>query len=84
MVCAYAPRSRIAHVTSRKLDFHNVTRKKDDGFASCALMALAAALADFNYKDAEIIVAAMAKEYGVGTYARRAREVLHQGHDLLH
>jgi hypothetical protein len=61
-----------------------VTRKKDDGFASCALMALAAALADFNYKDAEIIVAAMAKEYGVGTYARRAREVLHQGHDLLH
>jgi hypothetical protein len=28
-------------------------------------MALSAALADCNYKDAEIIVAAMAKEYGV-------------------
>jgi hypothetical protein len=42
-----------------------MTRKKDDGFTSRALMALAAALADCNYNDAEIIVAAMAKEYGV-------------------
>jgi hypothetical protein len=48
-----------------------MTRKKDDGFASRALMALAAALADCNYKDAEIIVAAMARERGVGTYARQ-------------
>jgi hypothetical protein len=42
-----------------------MTRKKDDGFTSRALMALAAALSDCNYQDAEIIVAAMAKEYGV-------------------
>jgi hypothetical protein len=34
--------------------------------SSRALMALATALADCNNKDAEIIVAAMAREHGVG------------------
>jgi len=34
-------------------------------------MALVTAMADRNYKDAEIIVAALAKEHGVGAYAER-------------
>jgi broad specificity polyphosphatase/5'/3'-nucleotidase SurE len=40
-----------------------MTRKNDDGFASRVLMALAAALADCNYKDAEIIVAVMPEDF---------------------
>jgi hypothetical protein len=42
-----------------------MTRKKDDGFITRALMALATAMADQNYRDAEIIVAALARENGV-------------------
>jgi broad specificity polyphosphatase/5'/3'-nucleotidase SurE len=42
-----------------------VTKKEDDGSTSRALMALATAVADQNYWDAEIIVAAPAREHGV-------------------
>jgi hypothetical protein len=42
-----------------------MTKKEDDGFTSRALMALATAVADQNYRDAEIIVAALAREHGV-------------------
>jgi len=42
-----------------------MAKKTDRGFTGRALMALATALADRNYRDAEIIVAALAKELGV-------------------
>ena len=46
-----------------------MTKKTDCGFTSRMLMVLATAMADRNYKDAEIIVVALAKEHGLGDYA---------------
>jgi hypothetical protein len=48
-----------------------MSKKKDDGFTGRALMALVTAMEDQNYKDAEIIVAALAKEHGLENYAQR-------------
>ena len=42
-----------------------MTRKTDDGFTSRALMALVTAMADKNYRDAEVIVAALAREHDI-------------------
>jgi hypothetical protein len=64
-------RSRIAHHTWELGLSHMANRKKDDGFTGRALMALATAMADRNYKHAEIIVAALAREHGLGDYAQR-------------
>ena len=42
-----------------------MAKKTDRGFTRRALRAPATAMADRNYKDAEIIVAALAKEQGI-------------------
>jgi hypothetical protein len=43
----------------------NTNGMMNDGFTSRALMALVTAMADKNYADAEVVVAALAKEHGV-------------------
>jgi hypothetical protein len=48
-----------------------MAKKKDDGFTGRALMALVTAMVDHNYRDAEVIVAALAKEHGYEAYAAR-------------
>jgi hypothetical protein len=48
-----------------------MTKKTDDGFTSRALMALVNAMAGQKYKNAEIIISALAKEHGLGHYAER-------------
>jgi hypothetical protein len=48
-----------------------MTKKSDDSFTVRLLMALVTAMADRNYKDARVIVATLAKEHGLGTYADR-------------
>jgi hypothetical protein len=54
-----------AQMTHGAIGVIYMTKKEDDGFTSRALMALATAVADQNYRDAEIIVAALAREHGV-------------------
>jgi hypothetical protein len=49
----------------------HMAKQKDDGFTGRALMALVTAMADRNYRDAEVIVTALAKEHGLGPYAQR-------------
>jgi hypothetical protein len=45
--------------------------KKDDAFTARALMALTTAMADRNYKDADVLVAALAKEHRTQTASGR-------------
>jgi hypothetical protein len=52
-----------------------MTKKTDRGFTTRALMALVTAMADQNYRDAEILFAALAKEHGLGSYAARVMAV---------
>jgi hypothetical protein len=48
-----------------------MTKRTDDGFSGRVLMGLVTAMADRDYKVAETLVAVLAKEHGVGTYAKR-------------
>jgi hypothetical protein len=50
---------------------NDMTKKTDDGFTGRLLMALVTAMADRNHKDARVLVAALAKEHGLGAYAER-------------
>jgi hypothetical protein len=48
-----------------------MTKRLDRGFTARALMALVSAMSDQNYKNAETIVAALAREHGISAYAKR-------------
>lgn len=44
---------------------NQMTKKEREAFTQRALMVLTTAMADRNYKDAEIVAAALAQQYGV-------------------
>jgi hypothetical protein len=46
-----------------------MTKKKDDGFTQRTVVLLCTAIADRNYKDAKMLVHALAKEHGAAAYA---------------
>jgi hypothetical protein len=48
-----------------------MTKKKDDGFTQRMVVLLCTAIADKNYKDAKMIVQALAKEHGAANYAAK-------------
>jgi hypothetical protein len=47
------------------MGLHHMTTKQKKAFTTRALMALTTAMGDQNYRDAEVIVAALAKAHGV-------------------
>jgi hypothetical protein len=46
-------------------------KKKDAGFTQRMVVLLCTAMADKNYKDAKLIVHALAKEHGAAHYAEK-------------
>jgi len=46
------------------MGLHQMTTKKE-AFTTRALMVLTTAMADRNYRDAELIIAALAREHGI-------------------
>lgn len=53
------------------MGLHHMTTKQREAFTTRTLMALTTAMVDQNYKDAAVIVAALAREYGVNTPSSR-------------
>jgi hypothetical protein len=46
-----------------------MTKKSDDGFTQRALVLLCTAMADRNYKNAKMLIRALAKEHDCADYA---------------
>ena len=48
-----------------------MAKKTDDGFTQRAVVLLCTAMADRNYKDAKMLIHALAKEHGAADYAEK-------------